>query len=167
MPITFALVDGMVVSAVDRVKAKRHTRLARLRDVAADPRVGLLADHYDDVWSQLWWVRVDAVAELHTDGELYRRAIAALVAKYPPYAAEPPDGDVLVLAPTRWTGWSNACPQGRFRRQTWPATLSWISGYEPQQTARCDSSSAYAKSVRICQQCVYGIAVGICLRGRK
>ena len=106
VPITFALVDGMVVSAVDRVTATRHTRLARVRELAADPRVGLLADHYDDDWSQLWWVRVDAVAELHTDGELYRRAIAALVAKYPPYAAEPPDGDVLVLAPTRWTGWS-------------------------------------------------------------
>ncbi|BBG01830.1 MULTISPECIES: TIGR03668 family PPOX class F420-dependent oxidoreductase [Pseudonocardia] len=106
VPITFALVDDVLVSVVDRVKAKRHTRLARLRDIAADPRVGLLADHYDDDWSQLWWVRVDAVAELHTRGEIHERAIAALAAKYPPYAAEPPDGDVLVLTPTRWTGWS-------------------------------------------------------------
>ncbi|MEV1295123.1 TIGR03668 family PPOX class F420-dependent oxidoreductase [Pseudonocardia sp. NPDC049635] len=106
VPVTFALVESTVVTAVDRVKAKRHTRLARLRDIAADPRVGLLADRYDDDWSQLWWVRVDAVAELHDRGEHHERAVAALVAKYPPYAARPPVDDVLVLTPTRWTGWS-------------------------------------------------------------
>lgn len=106
VPITFALVDGLVVSAVDRVKPKRHTRLARLRDIDADPRVGLLADHYDDDWSQLWWVRMDATAEVHDGGSLRDRAVAALVRRYPPYAEAPPDGPVLVLTPTRWTGWS-------------------------------------------------------------
>ncbi|ALE73160.1 F420-dependent protein [Pseudonocardia sp. EC080610-09] len=106
VPITFALVDGLVVSAVDRVKPKRHTRLARLRDIDGDPRVGLLADHYDDDWSQLWWVRLDATASVHETGDLRARAVDALVAKYEPYRAEPPDGPVVVLAPDRWTGWS-------------------------------------------------------------
>jgi PPOX class probable F420-dependent enzyme len=106
VPITFALVDGLVVSAVDRVKPKRHTRLARLRDIDADPRVGLLADHYDDDWSQLWWVRLDATASVHDAGELHTRAVDALAARYAPYRAEPPDGPVVVLTPDRWTGWS-------------------------------------------------------------
>lgn len=106
VPVTFALVEGLVVFAVDRVKPKRHTRLARLRDIDADPRVGLLADHYDDDWSRLWWVRVDAEAAVHDDGGLRERAVAALVAKYAPYREQPPDGPVVVLTPTRWTGWT-------------------------------------------------------------
>lgn len=106
VPITFALVEGLVVSAVDDVKPKRHRRLARLRDVEADPRVALLADHYDDDWSQLWWVRVDATAETHEGGDLHDRALAALARKYPPYAGQLTEGTVLALTPTRWTAWS-------------------------------------------------------------
>lgn len=107
VPITFAVVDGLVCSAVDKVKPKADTRLARLRDVDADPRVGLLADRYDDDWTQLWWVRLDAVAAEHTTGELRERALDALVDKYEPYrGADRPDGPVLVLTPTRWTGWT-------------------------------------------------------------
>lgn len=106
VPITFTLVEGLVVSAVDRVKPKRHTRLARLRDIEADPRAGLLADHYADDWSELWWVRLDATAAVHETGDLRARAIEALAAKYPPYRADPPDGAVLVLTPVRWTAWT-------------------------------------------------------------
>lgn len=106
VPITFAVVDGLVCSAVDRVKPKGDARLARLRDVDADPRVGLLADRYRDDWAQLWWVRLDAVAAEHSTGELRERALAALVEKYEPYRHDRPDGPVLVLTPTRWTGWS-------------------------------------------------------------
>ncbi|MFC4944563.1 TIGR03668 family PPOX class F420-dependent oxidoreductase [Pseudonocardia sp. GCM10023141] len=105
VPMTFVLVEGLICSAVDVVKAKRSTRLARLADVARDPRVGLVVDHYDDDWSQLWWVRVDGTAAVHRSGALRDRALAALVAKYEPYAAAPPDGDVLVVTPQRWSGW--------------------------------------------------------------
>lgn len=108
VPITFALVEGLVCSAVDRVKPKGDARLARLRDIDADPRVGLLADHYEDDWAQLWWVRLDAVAAEHTTGELRERALDALAEKYPPYRGDRPDGPVFVLTPTRWTGWTAA-----------------------------------------------------------
>jgi PPOX class probable F420-dependent enzyme len=106
VPITFALVDGLICSAVDEVKPKSSTRLAHLSDVARDPRVGLVADHYADDWTALWWVRIDGTAAVHTEGALRGRALAALVAKYAQYAAAPPDGVVLVITPTRWTGWS-------------------------------------------------------------
>ncbi|MHA6625589.1 TIGR03668 family PPOX class F420-dependent oxidoreductase [Pseudonocardia sichuanensis] len=106
VPITFALVEGLICSAVDEVKPKTTTRLARLTDVERDPRVGLVADHYADDWSTLWWVRVDGTAAVHRDGPLRERALAALVAKYPPYAAAPPAGAVLVITPTRWAGWA-------------------------------------------------------------
>ncbi|MDQ4118232.1 MAG: TIGR03668 family PPOX class F420-dependent oxidoreductase [Actinomycetota bacterium] len=106
IPITFAVVDGLVCSAIDRTKPKGDRRLARLRDVDRDPRVALLADHYDDDWSRLWWVRVDATAAEHTDGELRDRARDALRRRYPPYRDDPLDGSVLVFTPTTWSGWS-------------------------------------------------------------
>jgi len=106
VPVTFALVDGLVWIAIDEVKPKTTTRLARLADVANDPRVGLLVDHYADDWTALWWVRIDGAAAVHEEGELRARALAALVAKYPLYAAAPPDGVVLAITPARWSGWA-------------------------------------------------------------
>jgi PPOX class probable F420-dependent enzyme len=106
VPITFALVDGLLCSAVDTVKPKTSTRLARLADVARDPRVGVVVDHYADDWTALWWVRIDGTAAVHGDGDLRTRALAALVAKYEPYAAAPPDGLVLVVTPVHWSGWT-------------------------------------------------------------
>ncbi len=106
VPITFALVGELICSAVDDVKPKRSTRLARLDDVRRDPRVALVADHYAADWSTLWWVRVDGTAQVHDTGSLRSDALAALVAKYPQYAAAPPDAAVLVITPLRWAGWS-------------------------------------------------------------
>lgn len=106
VPVTFAVVDGLVCSAVDEVKPKTTSRLARLSDVARDPRVGLVVDRYSDDWSQLWWVRVDGTAAVHHRGALHGRAGAALAAKYPPYAQAPPSGALLVVTPRRWMGWT-------------------------------------------------------------
>jgi PPOX class probable F420-dependent enzyme len=110
VPITFVLLDGLICSAVDEVKPKTTTRLARLADVERDPRVGVVVDHYAEDWSALWWVRVDGTAAVHGDGELRERALGALVAKYPPYAVAPPSGPVLVVTPTCWAGWSATAP---------------------------------------------------------
>jgi PPOX class probable F420-dependent enzyme len=106
VPVTFAVVDGLICSAVDEVKPKRSSRLARLADVARDPRVGLLVDHYADDWSRLWWVRVDGTARVEEAGDLRERALDALAGKYPPYRARRPAGPLLVITPERWTGWT-------------------------------------------------------------
>ena len=64
--------------------------------------MGLLVDHYDADWSRLWWVRVDGTAAVHEPhGALRGRALDALAAKYPPYAATRPAGPLLVITPTR------------------------------------------------------------------
>ncbi len=105
VPVTFAMVDGLVCSAVDEVKPKTTTRLARLADVARDPRVALIVDHYAPDWTALWWVRIDGSAAVHEDGEIRERALTALRAKYEQYAAAPL-GAVLAITPTRWSGWT-------------------------------------------------------------
>jgi len=114
VPITFVLLDGLVCSAVDEVKPKRSTRLARLADVRRDPRAAVLVDHYAEDWTQLWWVRIDGTAVVHEAGELADRARTALASKYPPYAAAAPTGGaVLVLTPNRWAGWQGSAPPPR------------------------------------------------------
>jgi PPOX class probable F420-dependent enzyme len=104
VPIVFALAGDTLYSAVD-AKPKRTTALRRLANVAANPRVAVLVDHYDEDWSALWWARADGTAAVLTaDGA--RAGIAALVDRYPQYAAAPPAGPVLAIRVTRWSGWS-------------------------------------------------------------
>jgi len=105
VPCCFA-VDGDVGYSVVDHKPKRTTALRRLDNIAANPAVCLLVDHYDDDWSKLWWVRFDGTARVVTDGSEHERAIAALMAKYPQYRATPPSGAVVAIDVTTVRGWS-------------------------------------------------------------
>ena len=106
VPIVFAVAGDVVYSAVD-AKPKRTTALRRLENIRHDPRVALLADHYDDSdWDALWWVRADGVARVLDGAEPEAlRGIALLVARYAPYRARPPRGPVLAVTVERWSGW--------------------------------------------------------------
>jgi PPOX class probable F420-dependent enzyme len=105
-PCCFALVGDVVYSAVD-AKPKRSMRLARLDDIAVNPAVALVVDHYEDDWSKLWWVRLSGRARLVEGGPEWERAVAQLVAKYPQYRANPPTGTVIAVAVERWASWSS------------------------------------------------------------
>ncbi|GAA2210199.1 TIGR03668 family PPOX class F420-dependent oxidoreductase [Nonomuraea monospora] len=105
VPITFAMMSGQVVTAVDH-KPKTTTDLARLRDIRANPAVSVLADHYEDDWTRLWWVRADGLARVLDGGEDRERALDALVAKYAQYGERRPAGPVILVEVTRWSEWS-------------------------------------------------------------
>jgi PPOX class probable F420-dependent enzyme len=95
---------NVIVSAIDH-KPKRTNDLKRLRNIATNPRVSVLADHYTDDWSLLWWVRADGHARiLHGNPE----PISWLVAKYDQYTNRPPAGPVIWIDITRWRYWSPA-----------------------------------------------------------
>ena len=108
VPITFAVLADRIVTAVDH-KPKRTTELARLRNLRAHPRVCVLADHYEERWEALWWVRADGVARiLAGDDEEPEReaALDLLAAKYPQYRLHRPEGPVIAVRVERWTGWA-------------------------------------------------------------
>jgi PPOX class probable F420-dependent enzyme len=107
VPVTFAWHDGAAVWAVDRVKPKRAGPLRRERDLAADPRVALLVDHYAEDWAALWWVELQGTAAF-LDGEAAEAALDALAARYPPYRDARPPGPVVAVRPRRWAWWSAA-----------------------------------------------------------
>ncbi|GAA5041521.1 TIGR03668 family PPOX class F420-dependent oxidoreductase [Nocardia callitridis] len=104
VPIVFAVVDDVLYSSVD-AKPKTTTALRRLANIAANPSVSVLVDHYTDDWTRLWWVRADGTARI-AEPEEDRIARQELTIRYPIYRDQPPPGPVLAIDITRWTGWS-------------------------------------------------------------
>ena len=104
--ICFACSGDTIYSAVDS-KPKRTPQLARLANIAAEPRVAILADHYEDDWRRLWWVRVDGRARIAGPADRVR-ALELLTARYPQYRDQPPQGPVLAVHAERWSGWRYA-----------------------------------------------------------
>lgn len=108
VPICFVLAGDVLYHAVDH-KPKATRRLARLADIAADPRATVLADHYeDDDWSALWWVRADGRARVLEDTGTPEaaRALDLLAGRYAQYRERRPDGPVVALDIERITGWA-------------------------------------------------------------
>jgi PPOX class probable F420-dependent enzyme len=101
VPVTFAIDGDRVYTAVDH-KPKSTRRLQRLANIERDPRVTLLADHYDDDWSRLWWCRLDGTASIVERDETASRLLAA---KYRQYREHPVVGPVIVIAVRSRTGW--------------------------------------------------------------
>ena len=106
VPFVFAVAGDTIYSAVDH-KPKRTTALRRLANIAANPAVSALVDHYDDQdWDGLWWVRAEGSARvLGPDTPESRRAVQLLVERYPQYVARPPEGPVLAVDVASWSGW--------------------------------------------------------------
>lgn len=105
VPVTFAVDGDRVYIAIDH-KPKTTTSLRRLRNIRENPRVTLLADHYEDDWDRLWWVRVDGHARILPAGEDRHDPLDALAAKYAQYRRIRPEGPVIVIEADHWTGWT-------------------------------------------------------------
>jgi PPOX class probable F420-dependent enzyme len=106
VPITFVVANDTIYFAVD-TKPKRTTHLQRLRNIAANPAVSVLADHYDEDWTRLWWVRVDGAARVLPPGEEADRAVDLLVERYPQYRLARPTGPVVAISIDLISGWSS------------------------------------------------------------
>ncbi len=104
LPVVFAVQGEAVVFAIDG-KPKQSRDLKRLRNIRGNPRVSLLADHYDENWTRLWWVRADGAARI-LSGRNATEPIGWLTAKYRQYLAQPPDGPVVMVDVTTWRGWA-------------------------------------------------------------
>jgi PPOX class probable F420-dependent enzyme len=105
--VTFAVEGDTIYTAVDQ-KPKSGTNLKRLRNVAENPRVTLLADHYSDDWDTLWWVRADGRAEILADQRQMAGPLRLLADRYWQYRQAPPTGPVMAVTVERWSGWAAA-----------------------------------------------------------
>jgi PPOX class probable F420-dependent enzyme len=105
VPIVFVLFDETIYSVID-AKPKRTVALRRLENVRANPLVSVLADHYEEDWRELWWVRAEGSARvIELVQPEARHAVELLTARYPQQRAV---GPVLAVDVESWRGWSAA-----------------------------------------------------------
>ena len=88
VPICFTLLDDTLYVAIDeKPKTGDVSRLRRLRNIAENPRVAIVADVYDDAdWSQLGFVLLRANARVLDPSDIeHSEASRALRDKYAQY----------------------------------------------------------------------------------
>ena len=87
VPICFALVGDDLVSPIDeKPQDAPPDGLRRSRDIAENPRVALVVDHYTEEWSRLGWLRVLGTATQLKPGESgHAAAVSALRDEYDQY----------------------------------------------------------------------------------
>lgn len=105
--VTFAVSNGQIVTAIDH-KPKTTQNLQRLTNIAQNPAVSFMVDHYENDWRLLWWVRVDGVATVVEPSRTrFDPAVDALVAKYSQYQEQRPSGPVISVTMDKVTGWAS------------------------------------------------------------
>jgi len=84
VPVCYAVTGDMAYITMDeKPKSVPSRALKRLHNIAANPQVALVADHYDDRdWSQLGWVMLRGQAEIIETGEEHAAAQAMLKERY-------------------------------------------------------------------------------------
>ena len=86
VPICFAIDGDNLFTPIDAKPKKSAPRnLKRLRNIAANPHVAVIVDHYEEDWRRLGYVLLQGKAKLMHRGARHRRAVRSLRAKYSQY----------------------------------------------------------------------------------
>ena len=121
VPLCFWFDGVRFYFAIDeKPKRKSGTAIKRMRNIAENPRVVLLIDHYEEEWSQLAYVMVHGVAHIVQDDKEYMLALRNLRDKYAQYRAmtlAPEKNPLVRIEPERVHAWgarfdSTAGPTG-------------------------------------------------------
>jgi PPOX class probable F420-dependent enzyme len=85
IPVCFAIVIDCFYFVVDEKPKRSHRALKRLRNMAVNPQVALVVDHYDEDWDRLAYLRVQGEASIVIDVQEYATALEALRVRYAQY----------------------------------------------------------------------------------
>jgi PPOX class probable F420-dependent enzyme len=69
----------------EKPKRRAGTAIKRMKNIAENPRIALVIDHYDEDWSRLAYVLVHGDAQIVADPAEYALALAHLRRKYSQY----------------------------------------------------------------------------------
>jgi hypothetical protein len=108
VPVCFTVVSKVIVTPIDRVKAKSTTDLGRLKNLERDATATLLCERWDGRdWSQLWWVRVHLARQSGHDvsDPLLDECEGALRDKYAQYR-NADFAELVLFDVTSLTGWA-------------------------------------------------------------
>jgi PPOX class probable F420-dependent enzyme len=104
VPCCFVLDADTLYSAID-AKPKSTFALRRVENITANGAASLMVDHYEEDWTQLWWVRIDGTGRIVDETPERERAIDLLASKYRQYDEVPPTGPVLAIDIESWRSW--------------------------------------------------------------
>lgn len=88
--------------------------LARVRDIARDPRVTVLVDHWSEDWSELAWLRLEGTASLvEPRAAGHAVGVSALRRRYPQYRDHALESRPLIrIDVERMVAWSAGTSRG-------------------------------------------------------
>lgn len=109
IPVCYVFDGELIYSVLDaKPKATTLRQLRRVKNILANPKVSLIADHYEEDWARLRYVLVSGEAGLLESGEEWSRAITMLREKYPQYRQMDLDqSPVIKITPARFVPWSS------------------------------------------------------------
>ena len=86
VPFCFVYSGKAFYSPLDeKPKTVQPERLARVRNIRANPEVAVVIDHYEEDWGKLMFALVRGRARVLSGGKEHIRAVASLRRKYPQY----------------------------------------------------------------------------------
>jgi PPOX class probable F420-dependent enzyme len=86
VPVCFTILESTVYIAIDQKPKSGDPRaLKRIQNIAANPSVALIVDHYEDDWQQLAWVMLRGTAEILESGDEREAAHTLLRQRYKQY----------------------------------------------------------------------------------
>jgi len=109
VPICYWFDGERIYFAIDE-KPKRQigTRIKRMRNIAENPRVALVIDHYESDWTQLAYVLIHGAARVVEDPKEYMAALRGLRDKYLQYrrmTLSPERNPIVKIEPHRVHPW--------------------------------------------------------------
>jgi PPOX class probable F420-dependent enzyme len=109
VPVCFGLCDRTLYITIDeKPKRDSDTPLKRLRNIAENPAVALVVDHYDEDWTRLGFVMLHGRAEILSTGTEHAEAQQLLRERYPQLQAMAIAGlPVIAVRIERTTSWGN------------------------------------------------------------
>ena len=110
VPVCFAVSRNRIyITMDDKPKRTDSASLKRLRNIAENPAVALVADRYDDEdWSRLGWVMVRGTAEILGPGSEHAAAQQLLRNRYPQMKAMALEKHpVIAIRIDRITSWGD------------------------------------------------------------
>ena len=108
VPVCFAIREHTLYITIDDKPKRSVTALKRLRNIAENPAVAVVADHYDEDWTRLGWVMLHGRAEILSEGTERGDAQALLRERYPQLRAMQIAGyPVIAVRIERTSSWGN------------------------------------------------------------
>ena len=89
VPVVYARLGNLLYFVVDDKPKRTHTKLKRLLNIAENPQVAVIIDHYDEDWTRLAYLLIQGDADVVIDRSEYVQALAALRGRYSQYEAMP------------------------------------------------------------------------------